>query len=172
MLRYHYREIVDVTFPGATCSSVFSPAAVKGSHSLMTSAHLYFSFCTYASPRGSLTQPQPLRSSPRLCLGKWCPLWGCSSELLNTLHSGNVAGYATLCVCMCVWERVCVPLHQWRAGTSVTSAGHASWDSYRLTCRICAFQGISAMNYYLSFNPWPRWNKKHIPNYTVPLLWM
>lgn len=103
MLRYHYREIVDVTFPGATCSSVFSPAAEREPQ-FDDLAHLCFSFCTCASPWGSLTQPQPLRSGPRPCLGKWCTPWGCSSGLLNTLHSGNAAGCATLCVCLCVYS--------------------------------------------------------------------
>lgn len=101
MLWYHYREIVDVTFPGATCSTVFSPEAEREPQ-FDDLAHLCFSFCTYASPWGCLTQPQPVRSSPRPCLGKWCTPWGCSSGLLNTLHLGNVAAYATLWVCVCV----------------------------------------------------------------------
>lgn len=164
MLWYHYREIVDVTFPGATCSSVFSPAAEREPQ-FDDLAHLCFSFCTYASPWGSLTQPQPLRSSPRPCLGKCCTPWGCSSGLLNTLHSGNAAGYATLCVCLCVYSctsnKLCHQLVMHHETVTL------------IMCGICAFQGISAMNYYhLSFNPQPRWNKKHIPDYTVPLLWM
>lgn len=167
MLWYHYREVAYVTFPGATCSSVFSPAAERASQ-FDDPAHLCFSFCTYASPWGSLTQPQPLRSSPKPCMIEWCTPWGCPSGLLNTLHSENAAGYANLCVCE--WMCVC-------GYFSTSNVQEHLWprllmhhDSYTTECGICASQGISAINYYLSLNPWPRWNKKLTPDYTVPLL--
>lgn len=98
MLWYHHKETVDVTFPGATCSSVFKRAAERESQ-FDDPAHLCFSSRTYASPWGSLTQPQPLRSRPRPCLVKWCAPWG---RPCWTLRLENVAGYATPCVSMCV----------------------------------------------------------------------
>lgn len=125
MLWYHHKEIAGVTFPGATCSSVFSHAAERESQS-DDPAHLCFSSCTYASPWGSLTQPQPLRSSPRPCLVKWCT-WGCW-----TLCTMEMWQDMQLCVCvhMCTSaQATCRNIHDTSWSCTMRQLHYHMWHS-------------------------------------------
>lgn len=149
--------------PAALSSSVLP----KGSHSLMT-------LLTSASLPALMPLPEAAWHSP----SHWGQGQG-HAWLNDVLPGAAPAEHCAwkmwqdmqLCVCRCVCP--CVLLHKQTCRNIHDTAGHASWDSCPIMCGICVFLGTSAKNDCISFSPWPRWNKKCTPDYTVPLLlWM
>lgn len=119
------------------------PPAALSSALLLTGSHSLMTLLTSASLSALKPLPEAAWHSPSH--GGQAPghVW-LNDALPGAAEHSALGKCGRICNSVCL----CVLLHMQCAGTSMTtSAGHAPWDSYSITCGICAFQGISAMNF-------------------------